>query len=90
MDGEISFDPVKRAMTLADRGLDFAEAGQVFDSRSKTVIDDRFDYGEVRYVTYGWLEQDAVAVVWTERDGGCRVISMRHMHQWEIRHVGLD
>ena len=41
MDGEISFDPVKRAMTLAERGLDFAEAGRVFDNRSKTVIDDR-------------------------------------------------
>jgi len=32
----------------------------------------------------------AVAFVWTERDRGIRVISMRRMHQWEIRHVGLD
>ena len=36
------------------------------------------------------VEQVAVAVVWTERDGACRVISMRRMHQWEIRCVGLD
>jgi hypothetical protein len=87
---EISFDPVKRDETLSERGLDFADAGKVFDGRTKTAVDDPFDYGEVRYVTYGWMDVDAVAVVWTERDGGMRVISMRRMHQWEIRHVGLD
>ena len=87
---EISFDPVKRDETLRERGLDFADAGSVFEGRSKTAVDDRFDYGEVRYVTYGWMGEAAVAVVWTERENGMRVISMRRMHQWEIRHVGLD
>lgn len=87
---EISFDPVKRDKVLAERGLDFADVDQVFEGRGKTVVDDRIDYGETRYVTYGWMKQDAVAVVWTERDGACRVISMRRMHQWEIKHVGLD
>jgi hypothetical protein len=31
-----------------------------------------------------------VAMVWVERDSGCRVISMRQLHKWEIEHVGLD
>ena len=35
-------------------------------------------------------QEVAVAVVWTERDNGRRVISMRRMHAWEIKHVGLD
>lgn len=87
---EISFDPAKRDETLRERGLDFADVGTVFEGRVKTVVDDRFDYGEVRYITYGWMDQVAVAVVWTEREGGLRVISMRRMHQWEIEHVGLD
>lgn len=87
---EISFDPVKREATLRERGLDFAEAGRVFDGRVVNAVDDRFDYGEVRHLTYGWLDDQAVAIVWTERDNGCRVISMRRMHQWEIEHVGLD
>jgi uncharacterized DUF497 family protein len=87
---EIEFDPVKAADTLRERGLDVARVGAVFDGRVKTAIDDRFDYGEVRYATYGWMEQVAVAVVWTERNGVRRVISMRRMHQWEIEHVGLD
>jgi len=87
---EISFDPAKRDLALRERGLDFADAYKVFEGRSRTVIDDRFDYGEVRHLTYGWMEQIAVAVVWTERNGACRVISMRRMHQWEISNVGLD
>ena len=87
---EISFDPAKREETLRERGLDFADAAIVFGGRVKEAIDDRFDYGEVRYVTYGWMEKVAVAIVWTERAGGRRVISMRRMHLWEIEHVGLD
>ena len=85
-----SFDPKKRDKVLRERGLDFAAAARVFEGRSRTVIDDRVDYGEVRQITYGWMEQVAVAVVWTERDGACRVISTRRMHRWEIRYVGLD
>lgn len=85
----------KRALTLAERGLDFADALRVFEDRSltavdDTAVDDRIAYGEVRYLTYGWLDERAVAVVWTEREGRRRVISMRHMHRWEIEHVGLD
>lgn len=89
---EIQFDPAKRDETLQERGLDFAHVGAVFAGRVKTAVDDRFDYGENRYVTYGWIEQIAVAVavVWTERDNRRRVISMRRMHKWEIEHVGLD
>ena len=86
----MSFDPVKRERALRERGLDFSDAGAVFEGRSVTATDDRIDYGEIWFVTYGWLEQEAVAVVWTERDAGVRVISMRRMHQWEIEHVGLD
>lgn len=87
---EISFDPAKREITLRVRGLDFLDAPKVFASRSITVDDTRVDYGERRQITYGWLDEFAVAVVWVERDGACRVISMRRMHQWEIEHVGLD
>lgn len=87
---QILFDPVKRDKTLRERGLDFLDTPAVFEERSLTFVDDRRDYGETRYVTYGWLTNEAVAVVWTERDEGVRVISMRRMHQWEIEHVGLD
>jgi uncharacterized protein len=45
----ITFDPAKRDKTLEERGLDFADAAQVFAGDVLTEIDERFDYGEVRY-----------------------------------------
>lgn len=49
----IAFDPDKRDKTLRERGLDFADAAAVFEGRSVTAVDDRIDYGETRYITYG-------------------------------------
>ena len=86
---EIEFDPAKRALTLKDRGLDFLDAPRLFEGRSLTVVDDRVDYGEVRFISYGFIGNAAIAVVWTDRDGVMRIISMRRMHLEEIEYVGL-
>lgn len=56
----ITFDALKREKNLRDRGLDFRRTGEVFDSVSVTVIDPRRDYGEPRYVTFGWLDDQIV------------------------------
>lgn len=73
----ISFDDRKRAITLRERGLDFAHANQVFAGLTVTVEDDRKDYGEVRYQTIGRLGRSVVMVVWTPRGEGRHIISMR-------------
>lgn len=43
---DISFDPAKRDRTLAERGLDFADAGLVFAGVTATIQDMRRDYRE--------------------------------------------
>jgi hypothetical protein len=85
---EISFDPAKREWTLEHRGLDFAEAARVFAGPGIMVEDDRRDYGEDRYVTYGWLGDRLVAIVWTPRDDIRHVISMRKANDREQRRYG--
>jgi uncharacterized protein len=88
---EIEYDPIKRDETLAERGLDFRDAPKVLEGAfQKTIADVRFDYGEDRMVTFGWLGELAVAVVWTDRGSKRRIISMRRMHDEEIEDVGLD
>jgi len=82
---DISFDPQKRLLTLAKRGLDFADAGAVFRGRTITVADDRFAYGEDRFITAGFLAGRCVVLVWTPRDGSRRIISMRYAHAAERR-----
>jgi uncharacterized protein len=53
--------------------------------RKVTIEDDHFDYGEVRYSTYGYLRDRLVNVVWTRRAGSRRVISMRYCRAKEIK-----
>jgi uncharacterized DUF497 family protein len=80
---KITFDPAKRAATLADRGIDFLDAEKVFETISFTQRDDRFDYGEERYQTYGLLNDRLVTVVWTPRGEARHVISMRKCNDKE-------
>jgi uncharacterized protein len=76
-----TFDPVKRAQTLARRGLDFAvDAERVFSGETVTMVDDRFDYGEVRQISAGFLGDRMVVIVWTQRGTGRHIISMRYCH----------
>ena len=79
----LEFDEQKRAATLANRGLDFGRAGEVFEGPTFTLIDERQDYGEIRYLTYGRLGSRTVAIVWTQRGDARRIISMRECHAKE-------
>ena len=73
----ITFDPAKRAATLDERGLDFADAAEVFDGLTAEVEDTRKDYGETRVICFGLLRGRLVQVVYTPRDAGRHIISMR-------------
>ena len=73
----ITFDAAKRDATLAERGLDFADAAVVFAGRELTVEDTRRNYGEPRFQTVGFLAGRMVMVVWTPRDEARHIISMR-------------
>lgn len=80
---DLEFDPHKRAITLANRGLDFAEVAQLFAGRTATIPDDREEYGESRFITAGTLNGRLVVVVWTPRGAARRIISMRYAHARE-------
>jgi len=79
----ITFDPAKRDLTLEHRGLDFARAGEVFAGLTATVADERFDYGEERFITAGHLDGRLIVMVWTKRGEARHIISMRHCHAKE-------
>lgn len=58
-------------------GIDFANVRQVFENARRTIIDDRFDYGEIRFFTLGLLNGRIVAVSHTETEDAVRFISAR-------------
>jgi len=80
---EIKYDPEKRERTLAERGLDFEDAVHVFAGTTIDFIDDRQDYGEERWITFGRLKGRLVALVWTPRGSARHIISMRKANDRE-------
>jgi uncharacterized DUF497 family protein len=73
---KITYDPVKRAVTLAERGLDFEDAADVFRDDTLDFPDNRRDYGELRIFTVGHLCGRMIIVIWTPRGAARHVISM--------------
>jgi uncharacterized DUF497 family protein len=81
----ITCDPAKRQRTLQERGLDMRRAKEIFAGYHFTRVDDRFDYGEPRFTTVGWLDSRLVVFVWTPRGVARRIVSMRHCHEREAK-----
>ena len=83
----ITFDPAKRDRTLAERGLDFADADLVFAGVTVELEDTRKNYGEPRIICYGLLAGRMVVVGYTPRGGSRHVFSMRKANEREQRRL---
>ena len=79
----ITFDAAKRARTLAERGLDFADATRVFAGVTLEIEDTREDYGEKRIICYGLLAGRMVVVGYTPRGADRHIFSMRKANERE-------
>ena len=49
----------------------------MFAGQTITILDDRIDYGEPRFVTVGLLQDRVVVIAHTETDEVIRIISIR-------------
>jgi len=79
----VTYDPAKRAQTLADRGLDFDDAEFVFAGTTIELEDTRKDYGERRTMCYGLLAGRLVVIGYTQRGASRHVFSMRKANDRE-------
>ena len=80
-----TFDSKKDAANIAKHGLSLADAPLVFDGLTFTFEDDRFAYGEQRFVTLGLLAGTPVSIVHTETEHEIRIISFRKATQREAQ-----
>ncbi|MRD48919.1 BrnT family toxin [Caenimonas koreensis DSM 17982] len=74
---EFTWSEAKRSANVKAHGLDFVDAPAVFAGATFTFEDDRFSYGEQRFVTLGLLAGIPVSVVHTESEYEVRIISFR-------------
>ena len=84
---KITFDSAKRATTLAERGLDFADAEFVFASVTVEIEDTRRDYGETRIICYGVLSQRMVVLGYTPHGADRVIFSMRKANEREQERI---
>jgi uncharacterized protein len=79
----VTFDPAKRAKTLAERGLDFEDAAIVFQGTTVEIEDTRRSYGEKRIICYGLLSGRLVVIGYTPRGAARHIFSMRKANDRE-------
>ena len=74
---QYEYSSAKKASNLKKHGLNFDDAKQIIEStQTVTLEDNRYDYGEVRYIMLGLLNSDVVVIVMTETKPTIRIISM--------------
>jgi uncharacterized DUF497 family protein len=82
----LTFDRAKDAANIAKHGVSLALASRMEILAWR--LDDRRDYGERRYIAYGLIDGGRYCLVFADRDGEVRAISLRRAHSKEFdRHV---
>jgi hypothetical protein len=84
----VLFDPAKDVANREKHGVSLNLAGRIIEAATATFLDRRFDYGEDRFVSFGYVEGRLHVAVWTERDGAVRAISVRKANQKEQERYG--
>lgn len=72
------FDPDKDAANIVKHGLSLVEGEGVLNDPLGLTVEDESSAGESRWITVGInAGGEVLVVVWTERDDGERLISVR-------------
>jgi uncharacterized protein len=80
---DLEWDEEKRQKALLERQIDFADVARFDVTSLQTFEDLRFDYGEIRFNTYGYLDGVLCTYCWTPRGNRIRIISMRKANDRE-------
>lgn len=85
---DIEFDPAKDAVNVAKHGLSLADASMLDLPAAIVLVDDRADYGEVRYRAFGRIAGEGFCLAFTVRGTTLRPISFRRAHEKEMTRHG--
>ncbi len=75
------WDERKRESNLRNHHIDFQDARRVIDGATFIRQSDR--KGEIRYMVYGFLDQEEVVIICTFRGDSCRIVSARRARRDE-------
>jgi uncharacterized DUF497 family protein len=84
----VAFDPEKDARNIAKHGISLVQAEEMDMAAALVREDDRFDYGETRYVAFGEIDDTLHCLVFTFRGSRVRAISLRKANNRENSRYG--
>lgn len=80
------WDTLKQMTNLDKHGLDFFDAHERWESPMLVAIDQRYHYGENRFIALGVLKKRVVVCAYTTRENKTiRIISFRKANSREIK-----
>ena len=82
---ELEFDAAKDAANIAKHGVSLADAAGLDLLAAAVFVDDRRDYGEIRFRAFGRIDGQGFCLAFTVRDIIVRPISFRRAHEKEMR-----
>ncbi len=80
---QFEWDESKRRLNIKKHGIDFIDVPDMFSGDILTIEDDRYDYGETRYITLGQIKGITIVVAHTESEDNIRIISARKATRYE-------
>lgn len=90
---DFEWDEAKRQANLAKHDVDIVNAVLIFENDVFTEEDARYDYGEIRLRSIGFVGNRCYVVIHTERNGATRLISAwlggrRDRRKYQTRFAG--
>lgn len=82
---DITFDSSKDAANVAKHGVSLADAMKLEWDDLQAVPDTRRSYGEIRMIGFAPIEDRVFCVVFTDRGGTRRIISLRKANDREAK-----
>ncbi len=80
------WDEGKREANKLKHGVDFDRAESFDWETALTLLDDRQDYGEPRYIALGRIAKRLYVMVYTVRGEAVRIIGLRKANDREVKY----
>ncbi len=80
---KLEWDENKNNANIKVHGIDFSDGWRIFENPMLKKVDNRKDYGEERWIGLGKLDTAVIVIVYTNRNGVLRIISIRRANRNE-------
>ena len=88
IDMQYEWDADKNEINMKKHGIDFSDDDLFEWNTALTILDNRINYGEPRYIAYGYVNNRLTVMVHTKCGDNVRIISWRKANEREKQHYG--